>query len=272
MKISATFLLIGMAAALLAQQSRVQSNVIDRFVGTWKEDQSKRKLGSQPGLRFRRTASGGIEELRGPDAKPDVQAVNFDGKPHEIGSANSIVWKQIDANTFERTLSDHGKVLTVRRIRIAPDGKTLTEETERKLPNGKSETITVVAERASGDAKGLVGTWRVKSQRSSMPDQLTCERASNNGMKCTDQAGVNFTVALDNKPSPYTGPAVLPNMTIAARQVDDQTIELTLMRQGTPIATRKAVVSKDGKTMTSTTANLGPNASGEPTISVFEKQ
>ena len=49
-----------------------------------------------------------------------------------------MVWKQIDANTFERRTALNGKPLSVRRIRISDDGKTLTEESERFSLDGQT--------------------------------------------------------------------------------------------------------------------------------------
>jgi hypothetical protein len=48
----------------------------------------------------------------------------FDGKPYSDGSKNTIVWKQIDKNHFERTLSENGKLLTTRRIHFRRRGRS----------------------------------------------------------------------------------------------------------------------------------------------------
>src|SRR2546430_1634616 len=83
---------------------------LGKFTGTWKENESKRKISPSDTLKFRRDAQGNLEELRGPDARPVVQPVHFDGKPYSLDdSKNTIVWKQIEKNHFERTLSENGK-------------------------------------------------------------------------------------------------------------------------------------------------------------------
>ena len=85
-------------SACLAQSAAAGQSasapVIGRFVGMWKEDVSKRKVGALPNLRFERNAKGELEELRGPEVRPVVQAVVFDGKPHPINGGNQIIWKQ----------------------------------------------------------------------------------------------------------------------------------------------------------------------------------
>ena len=109
--------------SLDAQTKPDTSQLISSLSGTWREDQTKRKFGSLPGLRFRTTASGGLEELRGPEANPMVQPVRLDGKSYEMEGGNAMTWKQIDANTFERKTALNGKPTSVRHIRISDDGE-----------------------------------------------------------------------------------------------------------------------------------------------------
>lgn len=92
----------------------LSAEVVNRLAGTWREIESKRQLGSWPDLRFRTTPSGGIEELRGPEAQAMVQPVSFDGKPRELDSGNTIVWKQVNPHRFERQLHHNGKLMSTR--------------------------------------------------------------------------------------------------------------------------------------------------------------
>src|SRR4051812_27324838 len=103
---------------------------ISSMSGTWTEDESKRTIGSGLDMRFRTSASGGLQELRGPILRPMVQPVKLDGKPYEV-EGTTMVWKEIDAHNFQRTTSRAGKELSVRRIKLSEDGKTATEEMKR---------------------------------------------------------------------------------------------------------------------------------------------
>ena len=150
-----------MSTFSLCAETKPETQLISSLSGTWKEDQTKRKLGSGPGLRFRTNAEGGLEELRGPEANPMVQPVKLDGKSHAMETGHSMVWKQIDANTFERRTAHNGKPLSFRNIRISGDGKTLTEESERFSPDGKSVKSTAQYRREAADGKDLIGTWRI---------------------------------------------------------------------------------------------------------------
>src|SRR2546421_10621952 len=113
-------------------------SVIPRLSGTWKEDVSKRQIGSERHLVFRRSAGGTLEELRGADLRPLVQPVNFTGKPYTFdpASKNTIAWTQRDASTFERAIYNEGRLLNTRRIHLSSDNKTLTEDTEFVRPSG----------------------------------------------------------------------------------------------------------------------------------------
>jgi hypothetical protein len=256
-------------------QSKPQApaSPVAKFAGTWKEDLSKRK-GEFQRLTFRGSAGGGLEELRGSELRPLVQPVNFTGKPYGVdGSANTIAWKQIDPNRFERALYNSGRLLNTRRLQLSADGRTLTEETEATSPSGQKIVTTVVFRRASGD-KGLVGLWTPESSKSSTPPEVVYETVGANGLKISTRLANPSTVTamLDGKPVPVTGEAVISGTMTAAKQLDASTLELTNSREGTVTGKSVRVVSADGKTMTVTTTQLGPNASKEPQVSVFVKQ
>jgi hypothetical protein len=79
-------------------------------------------------------------------------------------------------------------------------------------------------------------------------------------------------VLLDGKPAPQTGPTVLPGIMVAAKQVDDYTIEFTLTREGTVTSRAIRKVSPDGRTMTVTTTTFGPNSNPQPVTTTWIKK
>jgi hypothetical protein len=84
--------------------------------------------------------------------------------------------------------------------------------------------------------------------------------------------GNSYVVALDDKPVPVNGPGVIAGGMIAAKQVDDRTIETTSSREGVITGRGKRALSADGRTLTVTAFNVGPNASKEPSVTVYVKQ
>ena len=276
-KILVVVAVLGLVGVSLIAQSKPQApssgSTIGKFVGTWKEDLSRRK-GSFQMLTFRRNANGVLEELRGSELRPLVQPVNFTGKPYAIDdSKNTIAWKQIDSNRFERAIYSANRHLSTRRIQLSADGKILTEETEAIGPKGEKIISTTVFRRASGDS-GLVGLWKPESTKTDTPQEVVYEAVGSNGLKVTTRSGNSNTVTamLDSKPVPVVGDAVISGTMAAVRQVDVSTLEFTNSREGTATGKSIRVVSPDGKTLTVTNTQLGPNASKEPQVSVYLKQ
>jgi hypothetical protein len=258
-------------AVAYAQSS---GSIIPKLSGTWKEDVSKRQIGSLRQLVFRRGASGTLEELRGAELRPMVQPVNFTGKPYayEAGSKNTIAWTQRDPGAFERAIYNEGRLLNTRRIHLSADGKTLSEETEIVRPSGGKILSTIIYRRVSGD-QGLVGRWKPESSKTDTPPQVKYEAVGANGLKVsTAEDTTTFTVMLDSKPAPLVGPAVIPGTMVAAKQVNPSTVQITNSREGIETGKSTRTLSSDGKTLTVTDIAFGPTASKERSVSVYIKQ
>ena len=70
------------------------------------------------------------------DLTGDSYAAKFDGKDYPYKGdpgTTTVSLKKIDANTIEETDKRNGKVITVIRLTVSPDGKTLSTTTEDKL-------------------------------------------------------------------------------------------------------------------------------------------
>src|SRR5438105_11873348 len=225
MKRTKTVVLMGLL--LLTCLAPLWASAQSRMAGTWKENEAKRVNGGGYGLRFRLDAQGKLEELRGSNANPLVQPVRFDGKLYPPdNSAAQLSWKQVDKNRFERTFSQDGKLINTRRIQISADGKTLTEDTEQTLVNGKRNVITITYQRTSGDAtQSLLGIWKFEKIHNTVPVEFKLESVGPDRFKWSDDAGVTYTFALDNKPVSVTGPAIIEGTMTAYKQVDANTFE-----------------------------------------------
>ena len=130
-----------------------------------------------------------------------------------------------------------------------------------------------------------LGTWKLNVEKSEYTPpplpvkSLTSTReASDGGVKVTTKGeradgtpvDSSYTAKYDGKDNPVTGG---PYDTIAIKQVDDNTFTLTTRQAtGKYQATGRVVISKDGKTMTST--SKGTNGEGKEFTSkfVWEKQ
>ena len=133
-------------------------------------------------------------------------------------------------------------------------------------------------------ADNWMGTWKLNVEKSNYspgpaPKSLTLKyEASEGGIRHTSD-GVNaeskathseYSSRFDGKDVPYEGN---PNAdTAAPKKTDDNSFEAVWKKGGKVTATLKAVVSKDGKTLT--LSQTGKNAKGESVnnTAVFEKQ
>lgn len=272
-RISAAF-----AFCLLGAAQSTPQPVLQKFVGVWVEDEAKLKLGaSSVPLKFRQAADGGLEEIRGPEAKPLVESVKFGTEPYAIesGSKNTIAWKQIDPSHFERRILNEGKLQNVRRIKISQDGATLVEVTEATPPGGKKQTSIVTYKRVSGGPQGLAGTWNRQSIKRSPAPTVKYELDETGSLKVSDDIGGNqrhFTVKMDSVPVPIVGATVISGTAIAFRVVDDHTLESATSRDGVASAKTTLTLSNDGKVLTTSNTVVGPNGNLEPTVRVYNQK
>ncbi len=129
-----------------------------------------------------------------------------------------------------------------------------------------------------------VGTWKLnvaKSKYSPGPPPksatITFEDTAD-GVKRTGESvdaegkttSFTYTAKFDGKDYPITGSETYD--AIALKRINDHTSQASLKKSGKVVTNARRVVSKNGKTMTLTTA--GTNAKGQKTknVAVYEKQ
>jgi len=130
-----------------------------------------------------------------------------------------------------------------------------------------------------------VGTWKLNLEKSKYtadhpaPKSVTLNiQEQEGGLKVNvdgeDVQGnpihISFTAKYDGKDYALTGSATTD--TIALKRIDANTIETTSKKNGEVVTTVRSVVSRDGKTRTSTWK--GKNAKGDPEawVAVYDKQ
>jgi hypothetical protein len=133
-------------------------------------------------------------------------------------------------------------------------------------------------------ADNSLGTWKLNMEKSKFSPSapvksLTATReASDEGVKVTttgeraDGTPINggYTAKYDGKEYPVTG---APYDSIAIKQVNENTFTTTQKNSGTKYSTTtRAVISKDGKTMTVTSRGTGTDGNPIRYTMVYEKQ
>jgi len=264
--------LLGLSSPALAQGN---GQALETFVGSWKEDASKRAgaVSLRFPLRFQTNKAGVLEELRGPEASPTAQPVQFDSKPHVLPSGNTSTWKQIDAHTFEQVRSDaKGVVVSTRRLVISTDGNSLTEVTEARA-NDRTTTTKAVYGRAAGAGSGLIGRWEPTSLELNADLSLKIEVAGPNTVRFSGTGAPTYELVLDGEPRQSHGTATpaMQATTTSGRLLADS-IEERVFRNNIEWSRSVYAVSADGKTMTVTVTNLGAGPTPQPSVFVFVRQ
>jgi hypothetical protein len=128
------------------------------------------------------------------------------------------------------------------------------------------------------------GTWKMNPAKSTYspgpaPKSVTVKIDSDeDGIKITsdgiDSAGnpthVEYTAKYDGKDYPITG---VPNAdTVAVKRIDASTIQSTVKKADQVVMTVTSVLSKDGKTRTSTFKGKDPQGADVNNVVVYDKQ
>ena len=149
----------------------------------------------------------------------------------------------------------------------------------------KVSLILAAAALAAFGADNTLGTWKLNVEKSKytpapfpIKSLTTIREAADGGVKTTstgvqaDGTPINSsnTIKYDGKEYPITG---APWDTSSIKQVDANTLTSTnTQKNGKYHVTNRTVISKDGKTMTTT--SKGTNAEGKPVTAtlVYDKQ
>ena len=131
------FVAMGVLAVAVSGALFAQSNPL---VGTWKLDSEKSKFNPGPGPKsMTRTVEAQGDGVKYTFAGISADgiaiaysfAVNFDGKDNAIAGsmpsgADTVSAKRIDANTFDATMKQGGKVIGTSKVEVTLDGKVTT--------------------------------------------------------------------------------------------------------------------------------------------------
>jgi hypothetical protein len=128
-----------------------------------------------------------------------------------------------------------------------------------------------------------IGTWKLNAAKSQpgasaiKVESLTFEAVADGiklTLKGTDPQGkkveAGYTSKFDGKEVKWTGNPMAD--TAAPKKIDDNSYEGTSKLGGKDTVSVKAVVSKDGKTLTVTQDGTSPNGEKIHSVSVFDKQ
>ena len=88
------------------------------------------------------------------DGKQHPVRGTVDGKP--VPSQGAVAWKRIDARTYEVLNLTEGRVMTTRRIVVAPDGQSRTTTITGRDAQGRTVHHVMFFDRSSRNASDLL--------------------------------------------------------------------------------------------------------------------
>lgn len=132
----------------------------------------------------------------------------------------------------------------------------------------------------------FLGTWKLNAAKSKgTPGTMNKEgtqvfEAEGDQVKRTFDAvdadgqriHMSGTIPWDGKEHKVDSPNGLPPAMVAVKKIDERTIEVTVKANGKIVVSGRSVVSKDGKTMTSSFKGQDPKGRNFNNVEVMEKQ
>ncbi len=234
------------------------------FVGKWKFNPDKSQMA---GLQYKiEDAGGGKYQFMFGD---DVETMTLDGKGHVTKYGETWSIKATGSNSWESITKRDGKVTEKGKWSISDDGQTFTSTTENPRSDGSTGKSEAILKRTGGTS-GLAGTWESSSVKILSPTTIELAKWQKDGYSLinpTYKERTNFK--LDGKAYTPTGPRVAKGITVTAKKIDDQSIELTYKLKDKTTETDKWELSADGKTLTNTVSYSGQS---KPEVDVHDRQ
>jgi hypothetical protein len=250
--------------ALLSVMSASALAADDSFVGKWKFNPDKSQM---TGLDYKiEDAGGGKYRFMFGD---DVETLTLDGKGHVTKYGDTWSIKTTGPSSWDSTNERDGKVTNKSKWTVSADNQTFTSTDENMRPDGSTGKSEAVFKRTGGTS-GLVGTWQTTSVKVLSPTSITIAKWQGDGYSRTSAVfKETLEFKLDGKEYTPKGPRVPPGMTVAAKKIDDHSMELTYKLKGKTIETDKYEVSADGKTLTQTATYPGVS---NPETDIYDRE
>jgi hypothetical protein len=236
----------------------------DSIVGKWKFNPDKSQLN---GLQYK------IEDVGGGKYKfvfgEDVETLTLDGKEHTTKYGNVWSIKSTGPNSWDFKVKRDGKVTAKAKWTISDDGQTFTSVEEAMRPDGSTGTTESTLKRTEGTS-GLAGTWESNSVKITSPLTIEMVKSKGDGYSLINPSfKEHLDFKFDGKEHTPTGPRVAKGTAVAAKKVDEHTIELTYKLKGKTTETDRWELSAEGKTLTDTISYAGLS---KPEVDVYERQ
>lgn len=219
------------------------------FDGTWKSDIKSATYTAKP---YELRLAGGIYHCGQCIPAFDIKA---DGNFHPVrGHAyfDEAAVKVIDDHRIEQTDRKAGKVTSISKMTVSPDGKSLSYDfTDLTSANGKPVTASVRDTRVSKGPAGshaVSGTWRNNPADTMSADALTFTiRLDGNKFHFAGATGESYDAVIGGPAVPIKGD--IGKTMVAVTRPSPNTIVATQAHDSKPFGVWTIVAAADGRSL-----------------------
>jgi hypothetical protein len=157
----------------------------------------------------------------------------------------------MDDRTVQITRKKGGKITSVSKETLDPDGSSLTAQGTSYPENGSPPvTSTVVLSRVEKGVSGshaISGAWKPKTVNASENGLTFTIKSTSDGIGMTGSTGFSYTAKFDGKDYPPKGD---PNVdAVSLKRIDANTFEESDKRDGKVFDVTRFTISADGHSM-----------------------
>ena len=231
------------------------------FTGKWTLNLQKSQLTGQT-FSIEKTASNTIHwEMQG-----FGYDFNPDGKEYPVPDGSTVVVLPTGPDTWDFTLSMHGKVTMT--VHIAAQGDSQTDVMRVIKPDGSTVEQTSTATRVSG-GPGLLGKWK-STEVKGAPTSMVIATKRKKGVTISYPEFQQVCKGrFDGKDHTVTMAGAATKMTFVFEKTGANTLKVTTKLQGKLFYVDVLTLSEDGKTLTD---EGNPVAANEPIKAVYERE
>ena len=217
----------------------------DPFCGKWKLNVEKSNFA---GEQIKIQHLGGNEYKWGSGGGSDT--ISYDGTYQTVRFGRTISMAPEGTNRWRRVIKKDGRVISSMTHTLSDDGKLQTIKGTETKPDGTTSDFTVVWKKVSGSA-GWAGTWETTDLKFTSPDEYDIEPYEGDGLSFNTPAYRDMlSMKFDGKDYEEKGPNVAPGSMSSGKRMNDHTLEITNKVKGQVTDHTKYEVSPDGKTLT----------------------
>jgi hypothetical protein len=219
------------------------------FDGTWRIDEQKNEFSRKP---VKMELANGMYTCSTCVPKMSVKADRTDQKVEGDRSFDTASVQAIDDRTVQITYKKAGKIFSVSKYTVEPDGSRLTRLITvhaENSPQPLTETrLYSRVEKGASGSHAMSGAWTLKSETASENVSTFSLKSTGDGIGYSSPAGYSYTAKFDGKDYAFKGDPNTDNVSL--KQIDANTFEESDKKAGKVIDVTRFTVSADGHTLT----------------------